>query len=362
MPKSYTHQIISISIQYYFEQYTCPKMSSYDSIKLLIRICEVCGLAPVSMNKVAKKWQLNPSFEFISLIHIVYNGLLLVLILVRIEIFIDFDNNMINVNLLILLLLLNHIHATFVLLEMYLKRDKQVQLLNAFETSDRLLRLHLNKNVDYKILNDTCRRITIVWACEWLSILISDMINYSLYFAGRSSRMIYLCTYLSSYLIGKLSYAYSIMLIAIAYEQFDVMNKYLRSMNKQHDYYICDRFSKRKIFLNTKWNRLIKNANEFNIETLYSMKKIYCVIWGAIELTKNLNLWSFLIGLSNEFFVLTFNLFVLIDSIFFISIPISTYILLSILIANNLCNLLFIAGCSKVVISVSEKCCALSLK
>lgn len=337
-------------------------MSLFDSIKLLIRICEFGGLAPISMNKIAKKWELNPFFKFVAIVYIVFNGLLLVMIVVRTDIFIDYNDNKINADLFVLLLLLGHIHATFVLLEMYLKRDKQVQLLNAFETSDRLLRQHLNKNVDYKILKDKCRRIAMVWGCELASILIGDLINYILYYAGRSSQMIYVCTYLSSYLVGKLSYAYSIMLIAIAYEHFDVMNKYLRSMNKQHDYYLCDRFPKQKIFMNIKWNHLIRNENDFDIETLYSMKRIYCVIWDAIELTKNLTLWSFLIGLSNEFFVLTFNLFALIDSLFFISFPISTYILLLILIANNLCNLLFIAGCSKVVVNVSENCDALTLK
>lgn len=337
-------------------------MSLFDSIKLLIRICEFCGLVPISMNKIAHKWELNPYFGLVSIAHIISNCLLLVMMIVRIEIFIDFSDNVMNATLFVLLLLFNHIHATFVLLEMYLKRDKQVQILNAFETSDRLLQQYLNKNVDYKILNGICRRITIVWVCEWLSILISDSVNYFLYFAGESSQMIYLCTYLSSYLVGKLSYAYSIMLVAIAYEQFDVMNKCLRSMNKQHDYYFCDRFSKQKIFINTKWNRLIRNSYEFDIETLYSMKQIYCVIWQAIELTKNLCLWSFLIGLSNEFFVLTFNLFALINSIFFISLPISTFIVLLILIANNLCNLLFIAGFSKVVVSVSEKLRVFTLK
>lgn len=336
-------------------------MSLFDSIKLLIRICEFCGLAPITMDKIAKKWELNPFFGFVSVAHIIFNVLLLVVIIVRIEIFVDFNDNIINAELFVLLLLLNHIHATFVLLEMYLKRDKQIQLLNAFETSDTLLRRHLNKNIDYKILNGKCRLITAVWACEWLSILISDLVNYSLYYAGNRSQVIYVCTYVSSYLVGKLSYAYSIMLIAIAYEQFDAMNKYLRSMNKQHDYYLCDRFSKQKVFINTKWNRLIRNSNDFDIETLYIMKRIYCVIWSAVELTKNLCLWSFLVGLSNEFFVLTFNLFALIDSIFFISLPISTYVVLLILIANNLCNLLFIAGCSKVVVSVSEKCCVLAL-
>lgn len=330
-------------------------MSLFDSIKALIRICQCCGLVPVSMNHSAGKWKLNPFFEFISIIHIIYNGLLLVMMIVRIEIFIDYIDNMVNANLVLLLLLLNHIHATFVLLEMYVKRDQNVQLLNSFESSDRLLQVCLNKHVDYKILKDKCRRITIVWACELSSILISDLINYVLNFAGRSSQIIYLCTYLSSYMVGKLSYAYSIMLITIACEQLDVMNNYLRSMNKQNGYYICDRFSKQKIFINTKWNRLIQNTNDLKIETLYSMKNIYCVIWETIELTKNLNQWSFLVGLSNEFFVLTFNLFALIESIFFVSFPISTYILLLILIANNLCNLLFIAGCSKVVKSVSKK-------
>lgn len=330
-------------------------MSLFDSIKLLIRIGEFCGLAPISMNKIVKRWELNPYFSFLSIIYIIFHSLLLVTMIVHIETFIDFNDYIINAYLFVLLLLFNHIHAMFALLEMYLKRDKQVQLLNAFESSDRLLRRHFKEHIDYEILHKKCRRITIVWVCELSSILISDLINYLLYNTGQISQMVFLCTYLSSYMVGKLSYAYSILLIAIAYEQFDVMNKYLRAVNKEHGYYICDRLSIEKIPMNTEWNRLIRNSNGFETETLYSMKRIYCVIWSALELTKSLNRWSFSIGLSNEFFVLTFNLYALIASIFFIKLRLSTYMVLLILIANNLFNLLFIAGCCKVVRSVSGK-------
>lgn len=330
-------------------------MSLADSLRSLIRICQYCGLAPLLKNKITQKWELSPFLEFVSIIYMIFYGVLSVLMVVRIELFLDYNDNLLNVDLLLLLLLFNHFHAVSVLLEMHIKRDQQVQLLNTFENLDNLLRQHISENVNYENIKSKCQRIIIVWTCELTCILISDLFNYFLLYSGRTSQIVYLGAYLSSYTFGKLSYAYAIMLITIIRDKLDLMSTYLRSVNKPYGYYVCQQFSN---LTHNNYGRLIPNKIDLSTESMYSMKNVYSVIWVAIESIKNLNRWSFLIGLSNEFFVLTFNLYVLISSIFFISIPITSYVLLSILIANNLCNLVFIAShCSKMVEGVSKYTC-----
>lgn len=329
-------------------------MSTYDSVLLFIRICHFCGLAPLSMNKVTKMWEPNPFYKFLSITYIIYNILLSMMMVVRMDLFLDTDRAEISSDLFLLLLLLNQMHAVVAVVEMYLKREQQVKLLNLLDISDRLSRRHLNEHVDYENLKNKCRSIIVVWALELLSILLIDLVNYFLYNAGRTTQIVYLCAYLSAYLFGKLSYAYFILMITMVHVQIDVLNKYLRSMNKQNGYYSCDRFSTQKIFMNhTNWSRLIQYNNSLNAETLHTMKHIYCALWMAIQLIKNLHQWSFVVGLSNEFFVLTFNSYVLVYSVFFTSLPIFSVILLVVLIVNNLGNLLFIAGCCRVVVGVS---------
>lgn len=329
-------------------------MSIFNSVKLLIQICQFSGLAPISKNQNTLKWEANPLLKAISIVFMVYSASVLVIVLTKTSTFVDYEANEIHIVLHILLFLFNHFHASSALLELFFKRKTQIELMNMFESIDALLKRYFNEHINYVDLRKKCYRIISIWMCEFSSIIICDLINSFFYSTGGYD-FLYLCVFIVFYILNKLSYAYPIMLITIIHEELEVMNKYLKTMNQTNNHFICDRFSRQKDSMQMKWNYLIQNEIGLHIDKIHSMKSIYSQIWTAAEKVKHLNQWSLHIGLANEFFVLTFNLYHLAISIFFVTFPLTMYLLLSVLIAINLCNLLFIAQhCRQIVEDVRE--------
>lgn len=168
-------------------------------------------------------------------------------------------------------------------------------------------------------------------------------------------RLPYLCVFFPFLILSKLSYAYAVFFVRFVYENLDVMNDYIKSVSKQNGYYIRERSFGRNDSKHKKWNHFKHCKAQFSIETLHFMKSVYCLSWETITEIKSLTIWSMYLGLFNDFFVLTFNLYWFATFIFFETPTISAYFLLSVLIANNLGSLLFIAhNCSKIVEAVSE--------
>lgn len=332
---------------------SCNTMSLFASIKSFLLICQFSGLAPFSMNQSTLKWEPNPSLKVISILHIIYNAIILLIIPVFHSELINYSSSGVIVVLYSLLLLLNNTHAMFALLELYTKRDQQVKLLNSFQRLDVLLKQHLNQHIEYGKLKSTCRRIIIVWASEVSFLIICSVVNRI-----RSPKFIttlYLCLFYPSYILSKLSCGYAVFLVRMVHENLDVMNRYIKSINKQNGYYIREKMFNRNSSKHRDWNHSRASEIKLSIETLHSMKSIYGITWEAIITIRSLLFWSLILGFSNDFVVLTFNLYWFATFVFLRSYPITSYLVLSVLIATNFGNLLFIAhNCSKLVEAVSD--------
>lgn len=324
-------------------------MSLFDSIRPLIQICQFSGLTPFSMNHRTSKWELNSALIVLSLVIIAGNSALLFCGIIFNDSFIDYSRPKIRILLLAFLLFLNQAHAMFALLELFLNRNKQVDLLNTFEHINNLFKQNLNMSVDYAKLKGKCRRIILVWICEIFGLLIADILDYV---ETKEHRKIpYFLIFISSYILCKLSYAYTMILVSLTHEHIDVLNRYLKSVTKQNGYYICETFSNRNNFKRKSVN--IGNVG-LSIKSLLILKNIYWRVWEASISIENLTYWSLPVGSFNDFFVLLFNSYWFFSSIFFRALPLSTLLLLSILIASNLGNMYFIAlNCNKASRTVS---------
>lgn len=325
-------------------------MSLHGSIKWLMRICQLCGLAPL---KKSVKWGKSSFLKAISIVFIILSALTILIIVIWPELFSNPNDTKIRRALFFVLLIANHIPAMTALLELSLKWDQQVKLWNIFEKLDILSKRHLNQRINYRNLKNKCHLLVMVWFCECLFLAIFDII--SKFQPGINSKMSYVLTFCPCYVLTRLAFAYSIMLVMVVHEQLDVLNKYLKSVNKPNGYYICDQFAKQNSLKHFKWSRLLKSKSNLSIETLHSMKYIYCEIWKATEIIKNLTGWTLTVGLSNEFFVLNFNLFYIFACIFYKFLPISRIKVLLVFLANNLCNLLFVAHYSNKILNDVSK-------
>lgn len=337
-------------------------MSLFDSIKPLIRVCQLSGLTPFSMNKTSIKWESNHSLKVLSIILIVFVGTILLSGLIFRESIIDYKRSKIRNALVITFMVLNHINAIFALLELFKKRDRQINLLNLFESLDFLFKNRLNMHINYLKLKTACHRFIIVWICEISGLIISNII---IYIQTKDNYTIaFFIMLIPHYVLCKLSYAYAVLLVTLVYEDFSVLNQYIKSVTKQNGYYVCETFLNKNDFKNSKMDHFKNSKFHVNPEMILFMKSVYCDIWEASKEIENLTYWSLPIGCAYDFFVLTSNSYLFFLNLFTRSRNFPIYLLLLLLILSSLGSMLLIAhSYSRTVESVSEqikaipKCC-----
>lgn len=330
-------------------------MLLHGSVKLLMRLCQFCGLVPISLKqKDPLQWEKSSRLKAISIVLTILSGIIFLIIIIWPEWFLNPIDSKIRRTLFHLLIITNHIPAMVAIFELSLKCEQQVKLWNIFQKLDILLESHLNQKLNYTNLRKKCNRLILAWICECLLLVAVD--TYSKFQTIKSTRTSQVAVTFPTYVLTRLALSYSIMLILIIHGHLDVLNKYVKSLNKQNGYYIRDQYAKQTDVGRFKWAKLIKSKSGLNIETVYSLKYIYCEIWKATEITKNLTQWTLMSALSNEFAVLTFNIYSIFVCIFYKLLPMSRVKVLLVFLANNLCNLLFIAHYSnKILEDVSKK-------
>lgn len=327
------------------------KMSVFHSIRSLIQICQTLGLAPFSMNQRTSKWETNSALMALSIIFIAVNGTVILIGIIFNDEFINQKNAMMRILLVTLLLLLSQIQSLCSVFELFLKRNQQISLLNTFEHIDYLFKQNLELCVNYRKLKNACRRIILVWTCEIFAFLFAYLILYTQ--TKVKYYLNYMIIYFPSYVLCKLSYAYTMILVSLIHANIDVLNEYLKSTTKQNGYYVCETFLRRNDCNRTGLNSC---KNEIDPKTLIFLKNIYCKIWEASVSIQNLIYWTFPIGCLNDFYVLVFNSYGLSSSIFSPLLFSNVYfnVLLFTLVTSNLGNMFFIVyNCSKASESVS---------
>lgn len=325
----------------------------FDSIKSLIQMCQFSGLASISLNQDTNTWELNSTLKVISITWIIFSGAILILTFIFNDTFVDYENTKLQIVLFAMLISFSHFQAVFAQFESLLKRKQYAKLLNRLEHLDHLLRHYANIQIDYGRVKKATRRFIIFWFAENFFLVFGA---FYLYWQVRGSyTMGYLCMLLPSYAVSKLSYAYSMMLVSIIYENIDALSKYLKSSIKQNGYYLSETYLNRDNFKYKKWHLMKTSRHNLNADTLLQMKLIYSEIWEATRSISDLNYYSFPFGIANDLFVLTFIwfwIFLIVYNQLHIS---SYYTFLCIFITNNLTNILIIAHhCSQITEAVSS--------
>lgn len=244
-------------------------MSLFSAINPLIRICQIFSLVSYSINRTTLKWESKIALNIVSIVFIICNGFIFLSALIFNDTFLNQHKySKIRFVLFSILLYWSHIFATVTLLERFIKRNQQIKLLNKFENLDFLFKQHLNMSVDYVKLKSQCRRFIIAWVCEVFGLLIVDIFHYTTTKSVRNFK--FFAIFFPSYLLCKLSYAYTLVLITLVRENIYVLNKYLKSITKPNGYYLCDTFSNRK--QNERKKNLSSNKLRLNPDKLLFIK------------------------------------------------------------------------------------------
>lgn len=336
-------------------------MSLFETIKPLIRICRLAGLTPFSM-----EWRTLNSSVFLrrlSNIFVVCIVIFMFVIILFNEVFISYkEYSPLQRVFLTLYMLLNHLHAVVALVEFYLKRQNQIDLFNRFEKFDFSLKQNLKMHIEYSKLKVTCWRFIFGWICGICAFAfpvilsaIQDKSEYLIYYT------IYLLVFLPSSMVRKLSYVYSMMMVTLVHEYINLLNNYLKSVNKRNGYYICPTFSNQK-------NSLLKNEHSdhrkdyIDAEMLVFIKRSYCNIWESAQKIQNLMYFSIPIGLSTDMFVLILYSYWAFLCLFLPGWDQIAYYLLPIMnITMNLGYVVFLANnCNRAAESVSWNICEIT--
>lgn len=164
----------------------------------------------------------------------------------------------------------------------------------------------------------------------------------------------YALIFLSSSMVRKLSYLYSMIVMTLASESTNVLSNYLKSVNKRNGYYICQTFPNRNE--SRRKNDYLREDNEYiDVNVLVFIKQSYCEIWEMVQIIRNLVYFSFPIGLSSDVFVLLFHSYWFFLYIFLAWSNVIYLIFPLLNITMNMGYIIFLAyNCNKAVESVSH--------
>lgn len=282
-------------------------MSLIESIKPLIRICQLFGLAQFSIDKSTSKWQLSSKLKCWSIVFIIFNGIILLSAFIFNDLFTDYRNynsSKIRTFLNVLLMSFSHMNALLVLLEAFIKRDQCMEFLETIEYLEIFYKQHLDTQVNYKRLKTSCRRFIILWLSSVVAFIISNTIAYV---QTKSTFFIrYLFVIFLSFGLCKLGYIYLQFLILLIVENLNVLKIYVESVTKKNGYYLRENYPKTTKFAKQKKNHFVSNEYELDPKILRHLRITYAKIWTASLQVQNLMYYSLPFGFSNGLFALTF--------------------------------------------------------
>lgn len=189
--------------------------------------------------------------------------------------------------------------------ELLLKRHQQIKLFNMLEMLEMLYKRRLNMHVNYARLKRTGRCILTVWTCEILAFVMADIFYYMQY--KDIFIIIFDLAFTPSYAICKLSYAYSIILVSLTNEFLNVLKVHLKSVTKQHGYYIHGKFTHKSKRQHIKREEI--GTIGLSPEMILFMKNAYGKLWNGTNSIKYQMHFSLAIGLFNDFIILIFNVY-----------------------------------------------------
>lgn len=282
-------------------------MSFFESLKPMIQLNQYTGLAPISFENGAKKWQTNRVLYIFSILSTTLLALIVTCHIVFNKSFINHSDGKIGVYLYVLMFALVCIHAFVLLSEVFLKRNKQIVLLESFMKLEKMLKQEAFVHLDYVHVKRSCYRNFIIFFVQLIILFIAIL---CLYIITKSTRgFYYLLSFIPPYFVCSLSYSQLMTYVSLLAQCVETINKYLDSMIKESGFHVREAFVDKRNAKSSKWKRAISlNAsNKQSTLNFVFLRRVYCLIWESSILINDLMYWSMPLGFANLFYVLVFN-------------------------------------------------------
>lgn len=311
-------------------------MSLLKAMQNLIRVCQLCGIVPISADSRTRNWELNRSIEVLTIIFLLLNWTIVVifLILPKSSVMATTENIQISVNMFWLIMI--YIQSSAVLLEAFFNRRLHKKLLTILRQLEFIFQNHLNRNLDFHRVKQAASNAIWFWVFQALGFnLVSIFVVCIL---KRYPTIPVLLFHIPASILNELHLAYVAFLVSVIQENLNVLTNYLKSHIKVNGFY-------------PRYNRILDKSS------LQLLSQIYSNIWELSTIVNSMTRWSMPIGFMNQAFVLLFNAFWLYVSSRDVKVYVATILLIRVL--GRLVNIFWIsnacANCYKAV-SVSKQC------
>lgn len=308
------------------------KMVLLKHLLTLTKIFQILGLAPFSYSVSTSKWETNRSLECITFIFIIVITNTTALPIIFNESFIDYNSeDRISAIISNVMLVTINLHAFCALIENFLKRHRYTKLLNSFRKLEKSFNKTASVRLKYKVIQRMFRNFLIFGSFEVSFLLV---LKWFAFLNDADQRgQLFLIIYLIPFIVSVLSYIQAIAYISLLFRIIEAFDRFTDGLVAKSNVSVNRWFATPARF----------RKNTVDERDLIFLKYIFCLIFECSTIINNLTYWSLPIGIVNELFLLTFNVFWIIGS-FFENGPFNTALIVfcTVWITMTSLNILFI--------------------
>lgn len=268
-----------------------------DSIKSLIKLCQIFGLAPYAQYK--NSWKQNGINEIVTIVFLFITSLNFLFCLIFNGIVIDHNEPNLIIAIYTYSIIIICMHALVILAENFYKRNQHIQLFNIFIKLELILKSKQRIELDFVGMLRFLHRSILLWVIGTFGL--SGLSVLVLVKTRDINDIYFFVTYALPSLISKLSYIYSMVLVKLLSKNVDALTKFAKSLS-------VDRHNTEPLeVFGAPYRRSRKHEN--NLSRIEFLQKCQLLIWKASNLLNHTFYWSLSIGFLNEFSILIFNCF-----------------------------------------------------
>lgn len=269
-------------------------MSVYSSTKLLITICQFCGLIPFHYSQKSRKWQTSPHQERFTVIIIVASCVALIASGDRLLSGLSDADTGLRRKAYRSTITLVCIQMIIVLVEMFVKRHQHTGLLNFFDDFGRLFEANRRNRIS-PLKTDRMPTLLFIFSIVEI-VLVSTFIYIRISLpvtATRRSATSFFIIHSYAILVRRWSGAYSMTLISLLNRNIYALAKFSRYLlTIDTPYSPNDTFQQPNKFKRTKWKLLKLYRREISQADLLLVKRLYARIWYQSQVINGVHYWT----------------------------------------------------------------------
>lgn len=275
-------------------------MSLFLSNSILVKMCQFTGLMPYSFLKTKTQWKLNLLFEIFNWINVIFFGIIFICYIIFINQFEDHKAEKVLRILTYSLFVTTNVEVIVSLLEVFIKRHRNIKLMNLFCDLDKMVKEVCNGCVDLKRIKKMCRPTLIISILQ----ICQQFTNFGIaIYINKMQTVKYILIYFTPYIMCKLISIKYTLNVCVLCEYLIILNTYLKELiEKSERDQLRKPLFKKSIYLRVKpASRNVDNETEIE-----NLRKMFSLIWECSVMINDLFYWTMPIELLNEIILIVF--------------------------------------------------------